>query len=148
MHHQTAIAFDRFGIVAVVIYPVAIEGQRGITKKQRRIEPGCFTEFLIGAGHRWRGRGRLRVGIFAVKNVLPVGDAKLPLLTKLVAQRDKSERPGAAFLSVGLLQRGHPIGGDSSPQRRVECHPATGPHPPGQPHAGNNTAQLRVAITA
>ncbi len=146
MHNETRVAFDLARIVAIIMYPVAIEGQRGIAEQIRLIEPRRFAVLLVTARALDRGGGSAGDSRLAIDEILPVGDTKPSVLMNVMPQRDKGQRPAAPVLASDLIQNPPACGRHPGPQCVMKGQPPAGPHPARQPHVGDQIAQFRVPV--
>ena len=146
MDDQPVIPFDVAGIVQIIMDAMAIERQRRIPKQQGRGKADTIHRFGIFARH---GRDRFwrdGICILAVHQILPFRHAQRIVLPNLVAQCDKPQRPAAAILALVAFAYRALFSRRACGNGTVKIQPSAGPHPPGQPHVRDQTANLGVAI--
>ena len=152
MHDQAGVALDLGDITAVVMNPVAIEGQRRVAKQQHVVGPDHARPLRIAwRGQRWRRRiARLRVG--TVNDVVFLAHSQPLRVMQLMPDQHKHQVAAAPRLVADRLDAGNAAHVFTHPQTLrfwlVPLQAAARPHAARQRHRRQKTAPLHVAVGA
>jgi len=144
VHDESRIALFLRRICAVVMNSMAVEGERRISEKARRIERPLPSPFrIVRRGlHGWRAARRC-LPIHDVL-LLAYGHARLPV--DLVFDRHEAQVSGPAALFLHSEYSRNAPGRLAQYERREKFEAATGPHPTRQLHRRHEITPPRVPI--
>lgn len=143
MHYQAGISFDCPGVIRIVVNAVAVKRQRGVAKKERAVEAMNLAISFIGAS----ARRLAALGVqLAIDEFLPLGQCQPMPLSKIMAQRDKSQRPAFAALACHILNDSFPFRLNASQKWSVKNQSPRSPHPARKSQIGNKTSDLWMPV--